>query len=53
MNADDAREFESEPYFDLAVRVRRYDDMGKLPDMVTPGLDSFIPLLQTFVRTAA
>ena len=53
MNADEAREFESEPHFDLAVRVRRYDDMGKVPEMATPDLDSFIPLLQTFVRTAA
>ena len=53
MNADEAREFESEPHFDLAVRVRRYDDMGKVPDMATLDLDSFIPLLQTFVRSAA
>ncbi len=53
MNAEDAHEFECEPHFDLAVRVRRYDDMGKVPDMPTPDLDSFIPLLQTFVRSAA
>jgi [1-hydroxy-2-(trimethylamino)ethyl]phosphonate dioxygenase len=53
MNADEAREFESEPHFELAVRVRRFDDMGKVTDMVTPELDSFLPLLQTFVRTAA
>jgi phosphonate degradation associated HDIG domain protein len=50
---DEAHEFESEPHFDLAVRVRRFDDMGKVTDMVTPELDSFLPLLQTFVRTAA
>ena len=53
MNADEAREFESEPHFDLAVRVRRYDDMGKVPEMATPDLDSFIPLLQTFARDRA
>lgn len=53
MNTDEAREFESEPHFDLAVRVRRYDDMGKVPEMTTPDLDSFMPLLQTFVRAAA
>jgi phosphonate degradation associated HDIG domain protein len=50
MNADEARGFESEPHFDLAVRVRRYDDMGKVPEMATPDLDAFIPLLKTFVR---
>jgi phosphonate degradation associated HDIG domain protein len=52
MNDEEAGEFEREPHFDLAVRVRRYDDMGKVPDMRTPALDSFIPLLQTFVRNA-
>ena len=53
MNANEAREFESEQHSDLAVRVRRYDDMGKELDMATPDLDAFIPLLQTFVRSAA
>ena len=53
MNDEEAREFESEPHFDLVVRVRRYDDMGKVSDMATPDLDSFIPLLQTFVRATA
>lgn len=49
MNDGEAREFEREPHFNIAVRVRRYDDMGKVPDMATPGLDAFVPLLQTFV----
>ena len=49
MSETEAREFEREPYFDLAVRVRRYDDMGKVPEMRTPDLDSFRPLLETFL----
>lgn len=53
MSDDEAREFEREPHFDIAVRVRRYDDMGKVPDMVTPDLEAFVPLLQTFVRQTA
>jgi hypothetical protein len=53
MSDDEARKFEREPHFDIAVRVRRYDDMGKVPDMVTPDLDAFVPLLQSFVRQAA
>jgi phosphonate degradation associated HDIG domain protein len=53
MDDAEAREFESEPHFELAVRVRRYDDMGKVPGMDTPALDAFVPLLQTFVRAAA
>jgi [1-hydroxy-2-(trimethylamino)ethyl]phosphonate dioxygenase len=52
MNADEAEEFEREPHFELAVRVRRYDDMGKVTGMVTPELDAFIPLLQSVVRSA-
>ena len=50
MTDAEAREFESLPYFDTAIRVRRYDDMGKVADMKTPDLDSFRPLLEKFVR---
>ncbi|MBU6302497.1 MAG: HD domain-containing protein [Verrucomicrobia bacterium] len=49
MQADEAAAFAREPNFELAVRVRRYDDLGKDPDMVTPDLDSFVPVLQTFM----
>jgi phosphonate degradation associated HDIG domain protein len=49
MSETEAREFEREPHFELAVRVRRYDDMGKVPEMRTPDLDSFRPLLETFL----
>ena len=53
MTDEDAREFESEPFYDTAVRVRRYDDMGKVADMKTPDLESFRPLLTHFLRPAA
>ena len=53
MTEDEARAFESEPHFDLAIRVRRYDDMGKVADMMTPDLDSFLPLLRAVVRQGA
>jgi len=49
MNDCEAHEFECEPHFDIAVRVRRYDDMGKVPDMATLNLDAFPPVLQTFI----
>jgi phosphonate degradation associated HDIG domain protein len=41
--------FEAEPNHALAVRVRRYDDLGKVPGMVTPDLDAFRPLLAQFL----
>ena len=53
MSDDEARAFELEPHVALALRVRRYDDMGKVPGMPTPDLDDFLPLLRTFVRPAA
>lgn len=46
----EAREFEREPNHELAVRVRHYDDMGKVPDMPTADLDSYRPLLAAFAR---
>jgi phosphonate degradation associated HDIG domain protein len=52
MSEEEALAFEREPHFALAVRVRRYDDMGKVPDMPTPDLEAFLPLLRTFVRQA-
>jgi phosphonate degradation associated HDIG domain protein len=52
MNDTEAREFESQPYFETAVRVRRYDDMGKVADMKILELESFRPLLETFLRKA-
>ena len=49
MNDAEATEFEQEPHFKIAVRVRRYDDKGKVPGMNTPDLDSFRPLLEGFL----
>jgi len=52
MSEEEAREFEREPFHDTAVRVRRYDEMGKVAGMQTPDLESFRPLLATFLRPA-
>ncbi len=53
MTDAEAQEFEGKPHFDIAVRVRRYDDMGKVAGMNTPDLDSFRALLEGFLRKAA
>ena len=50
MTDDEAREFEANPHFDRAVRLRRYDDQGKIPEMVTPDLEEFRPLLESLVH---
>ena len=46
---EEALAFEAEPHARIAVTVRRYDDMGKVTDMMTPDLESFVPLLESFV----
>lgn len=51
MNDAEASAFESHPHYQSAVQLRRYDDMGKRPEMATPGLESFRPLLESLVVT--
>lgn len=53
MSEDEARAFEALPHFDAAIRLRRYDDLGKVTDMATPDLEAFRPLLEAFVRPTA
>jgi phosphonate degradation associated HDIG domain protein len=41
--------FERLPYFAEAVRLRKYDDMAKVPGAVTPSLRHYLGLLETVV----
>ncbi len=50
MGDEEAEQFESHPHFDAAIRLRRYDDMGKVPEMETPELESFRDLIASFVQ---
>lgn len=50
MQETEAREFEKNPQFERAIRVRRFDDQGKVPDMKTPTLADFRPLVESLVR---
>jgi len=50
MTKEEAMEFEAGSHFDRAVRLRRYDDRGKQPDMVTPDLEEFRPILESLVQ---
>jgi len=50
MNDEEGREFEALPHCDAAVRLRRYDDMGKVTDMETPAVTEFRTLIESFVR---
>ena len=39
--ADDVAAFEQHDHWEDAVRLRRYDDMGKIPGMATPDLEHY------------
>lgn len=41
MSPDEVTRFESRPFYQDAVRLRRWDDAAKIVDMPTPSLDHF------------
>ncbi len=43
MSDEEVREFEVYPHFSRAICIRRYDDRGKQPEMMTPALDELCP----------
>jgi len=50
MTDDEAAAFEANPHSRAAVRVRHYDDLGKIEEMVTPDWEAFRTDLESFVR---
>lgn len=52
MDAEEAAVFEAGPHYHNAVSVRRCDDLGKVPGMVTPSLEEFRSLLEPLVRNS-
>jgi phosphonate degradation associated HDIG domain protein len=43
-------EFDESPYAADAVRLRRYDDIGKVAGLETPGLEHYRPVLEASIR---
>jgi phosphonate degradation associated HDIG domain protein len=50
MSADETRRFESERYFREAVRVRLWDDQGKVAGLTTPPLEAYLGMLEAAAR---
>jgi phosphonate degradation associated HDIG domain protein len=46
----EAAEFARHPFAAEAVRLRRYDDLGKQRDLDVPPLDTYRPLLERLIR---
>jgi phosphonate degradation associated HDIG domain protein len=53
MTAGEQRRFESHEHFRAAVRLRRWDDAAKIPDLITPPLEHFAPYLALVCQGAA
>jgi phosphonate degradation associated HDIG domain protein len=51
MSADEVSEFQRMPYYDAAVRLRRYDDLAKNSSAVTPGFEHFLPAIDVALST--
>ena len=50
MNEEELATFDSSPYVEDAVRVRRWDDLGKVPGMQTRSLDDYLELARAQLR---
>ena len=42
--------FEASPHAGDAVRLRRYDDVGKVAGLETPELEHYLPVLQAAIQ---
>jgi predicted HD phosphohydrolase len=42
--------FDESPYAEDAVRLRRYDDIGKVAGLETPDLEHYRPVLEAAIR---
>jgi phosphonate degradation associated HDIG domain protein len=51
-SAEEVAEFERNPFADEAVRLRRWDDVGKLEGLDTPPLEHYRPALEAGLRSA-
>ncbi|WP_217569314.1 HD domain-containing protein [Mesorhizobium sp. GbtcB19] len=53
MNAEEVAEFRGNPFHDEAVRVRIWDEGGKIADMKTRAFRDYVPLLERVVKKFA
>ena len=49
MNNVEAQKFETNPHFIACIKVRHYDDMGKMPGMLTAELGSYRGLMEKYL----
>jgi len=49
MTDQEVSAFESNPHAEAIVKVRRYDDMSKVPEQSTPSFGHYAPFIQRVV----
>jgi phosphonate degradation associated HDIG domain protein len=47
-----ARKFEEHPCFDAAIRLRRWDEQAKIPQLPTPPLERYLDYARTVMRVS-
>ena len=45
MSADEIAEFESAPYWEESLRLRKWDDLAKVADLKTPSIEHFLDFI--------
>lgn len=51
MSPREVVEFEAQEGFAYAIRVRVWDDHAKVPGVLTPSFDDYVPLLRRVLST--
>lgn len=49
MTENEAKEFEQNPYFELIIRMRRWDEAAKIEAMKLPNLDHFLNIIDLYL----
>lgn len=49
-NAEEIAQFEANPHYERAIQLRRYDDAGKVRDMILPDLAYYRPFLEKALK---
>lgn len=50
MEEEEANDFEKNLYFELIIRMRRWDEAAKMLDYSTPGLDHYLALIGKYIE---
>lgn len=49
MTEREAKDFEQSPYFELIIKMRRWDEAAKVEDMTLPTLDHFMNIIDIYL----